>query len=320
MAYTTDREEDAMRDCSLSRGPLAVSIVLLAAIFCAGSAAAQSQPPSPRPKRIPVGGSVAMANLIFRVDPVYPPLAMQAHIQGTVVLHAIIAVDGSMKELKVISGPALLIQSALDAVGQWRYRPTLLNGEPVEVDTTISVVFTLDGASPSQALSSSPLFTTLTTVDEDWLKARHAEFAAVDPAMVTEIRRLFRVMFTEEALHQVVASSFEQMRPQLLHMLPEGANRDRVLDSFMKTMEAGIEDAAFLDLFIPIYAKHFSREQIKAIADFYESDAGRAFVENQKAMVTAGTTIGDQFSKKVLIPRAIKQVVAQYPEYFKQSQ
>ena len=78
-----------------------------------------------------------------KVQPLYPALAKQARIQGTVRLQAVIAKNGSVEELQVISGHPLLVQAALDAVKQWRYRPTLLNGEPVEVVTTIDVVFTL---------------------------------------------------------------------------------------------------------------------------------------------------------------------------------
>ena len=77
--------------------------------------------------------------------PVYPALARQARIQGSVVLHAIIDKDGKVAQLEVISGHPLLVQSALDAVKQWRYKPTLLNGDPVEVDTTITVTFTMGG-------------------------------------------------------------------------------------------------------------------------------------------------------------------------------
>jgi protein TonB len=77
--------------------------------------------------------------------PVYPPIAKTAHIAGTVVLHAVIAKDGSVEDLQYVSGPPLLMKSAMDAVKQWRYQPTQLNGDPVEVDTTISVVFTLGG-------------------------------------------------------------------------------------------------------------------------------------------------------------------------------
>jgi protein TonB len=74
----------------------------------------------------------------------YPPLARQTRISGTVRLHAIIGKNGAVQQLEVISGHPLLVQAALDAVRQWRYRPTLLNGEPVEVDTTIDVIFSLN--------------------------------------------------------------------------------------------------------------------------------------------------------------------------------
>lgn len=102
-------------------------------------------PPPKTPERIRVGGNVQQANLIHQVMPVYPEIAKTAHIQGTVILHAIISKDGTVQELQYISGPPLLMRAAQDAVRQWRYRPTLLNGEPVQVDTTISVVFTLGG-------------------------------------------------------------------------------------------------------------------------------------------------------------------------------
>lgn len=99
----------------------------------------------PPPKRIRVGGSVQRANLIRQVRPVYPPLARQARIQGTVKLTAIIAKDGTIQKLEVLSGHPLLIPAALSAVKQWRYRPTLLNGQPVEVVTQVDVNFTLSG-------------------------------------------------------------------------------------------------------------------------------------------------------------------------------
>ena len=85
------------------------------------------------------------AKLLRMVQPVYPPIAKAARIQGTVVLHAIIAKDGTVQELKYVSGPPLLVQSAMDAVKQWRYQPTLLNAVPVKVDTVITVIFTLGG-------------------------------------------------------------------------------------------------------------------------------------------------------------------------------
>lgn len=110
-----------------------------------GTGGGPPPPPPKTPQTLRVGGNVQQANLIHQVMPVYPEIAKTAHIQGTVVLHAIIAKDGTVQELQYISGPPLLMRSAMDAVRQWRYRPTLLNGEPVKVDTTISVVFTLGG-------------------------------------------------------------------------------------------------------------------------------------------------------------------------------
>ncbi|MGB9009203.1 MAG: energy transducer TonB [Candidatus Acidiferrales bacterium] len=110
-----------------------------------GTGSALPPPPKASPSRIRVGGNVAAAKLIRQVTPIYPTIAKTAHISGTVILHAIIAKDGTIQELTYVSGPPLLMRNAMDAVRQWRYNPTLLNGEPVEVDTTISVVFTLGG-------------------------------------------------------------------------------------------------------------------------------------------------------------------------------
>ncbi|MGB7762148.1 MAG: energy transducer TonB [Bryobacteraceae bacterium] len=111
-----------------------------------GGLAAPPPPPPPKPvtpQRIRVGGNVQAANLITQIKPVYPPLAKQARIQGTVELSAIIGKDGRVQDLKVVRGHPLLVQSALEAVKNWIYRPTMLNGEPVEVSTTIDVNFTL---------------------------------------------------------------------------------------------------------------------------------------------------------------------------------
>jgi protein TonB len=110
------------------------------------SAAAAPPPPKPTaPTRVKQGGNVTAALIITQTRPVYPPLARQARIQGNVVLHAIIDKEGKVAQLEVISGHPLLVQAALDAVKQWRYKPTQLNGDPVEVDTTITVTFTMGG-------------------------------------------------------------------------------------------------------------------------------------------------------------------------------
>ncbi len=110
--------------------------------------AAPPPPPPPKPvekapQRIRVGGNVQQAKLVRQPRPMYPPLAKQARIQGVVKLSAIISKDGTIQHLEVISGHPLLVPAALEAVKQWVYQPTLLNGEPVEVITQIDVNFTL---------------------------------------------------------------------------------------------------------------------------------------------------------------------------------
>ncbi|HXM23805.1 MAG TPA: energy transducer TonB [Terriglobales bacterium] len=103
-------------------------------------------PPPPAPSTRPPRVSRMMeGNLIYRVQPQYPPLARQARVQGIVVLRAMITREGKIENLQVVSGHPLLVKSAMDAVLQWRYRPYYLNGEPVEVGTQVTVNFTLSG-------------------------------------------------------------------------------------------------------------------------------------------------------------------------------
>jgi protein TonB len=116
-----------------------------------GSVPTAAPPPPPvkeapkavTPKQIRVGGNVQAAKLINQPKPTYPPLARQARIQGVVRFNAVIGRDGSIQNLTLVSGHPLLVPAATEAVRQWRYQPTLLNGEPVEVVTVIDVNFTL---------------------------------------------------------------------------------------------------------------------------------------------------------------------------------
>lgn len=118
--------------------------------FGSSDSASESGPTPPRekkntpepPRRIHIG-TIQPAMLYHRVEPVYPHLAIQTRREGRVEIHAVISTDGSIQSLEVIFGDPLFIRSALDAVREWRYHPTILNGQPVEVDTHITVVYTL---------------------------------------------------------------------------------------------------------------------------------------------------------------------------------
>jgi protein TonB len=141
---------------------LAVPVVLFLTVFVAG----QSQPKSAEPPastasdqtdrkdppatsakapvtRMRVSAGVTTGMLLKKVEPVYPLQAKDAHIQGTVILHAIIDKQGNISSLTLVTGSQELISSATDAVRQWKYRPYLLKGEPIELDTTIEVRYQL---------------------------------------------------------------------------------------------------------------------------------------------------------------------------------
>ena len=100
-------------------------------------------------KPVRVSSGVAASLILTKVDPVYPAAAKAAHISGTVLLHVRISKTGDIEDLSVISGPAMLQASAMDAVKQWKYKPFLLNGTPVEVETQINVVFSFGAAAPA---------------------------------------------------------------------------------------------------------------------------------------------------------------------------
>ena len=94
-------------------------------------------------KRMRIASRVAEANLIHDVPPQYPPEAGRARIEGTVVLMAVIGTDGTVKDVRIESGLPILAQAAIDAVKQWRYKPYVIDGEPVEVDSRITINFNL---------------------------------------------------------------------------------------------------------------------------------------------------------------------------------
>jgi protein TonB len=123
-----------------------LSITLGALLTFSSAAMCQQDAQSLSPPQVRVSQGVSQGLLVSRVDPVYPEQAKQAGIQGTVVLSAIISADGSVKSLRLVSGHPALTSAAIDAVKQWKYRPYLLNGRPVDYETTVTVKFTLPGS------------------------------------------------------------------------------------------------------------------------------------------------------------------------------
>jgi TonB family protein len=136
----------------------AVSMVAIAQ-DTSGVQSASAQHPADSeslPKRVLVSSRIAQALHKDQPEPAYPAIAVLAHVSGTVVLQAVIGTDGHVLSLHVVSGPAMLQQATIDAVGKWVYKPYLMNNEPVEVSTTIKVVFPLINVLMSPPLAGHP--------------------------------------------------------------------------------------------------------------------------------------------------------------------
>jgi protein TonB len=116
-------------------------------ISSTSSVAAVPNLTKPTSQRVRISQGVSKGLLVYRIEPTYPPLAWQARIQGVVVLTAVIDKAGNIQNLQVVSGHPMLAPAAIEAVKQWRYKPFLLNGQPYEVETAVTVTFQLRGES-----------------------------------------------------------------------------------------------------------------------------------------------------------------------------
>lgn len=313
------------------RTSLRIIVTLVACFFCAPfliRAQTASTNPPPTPKTIDVAGNVMAAKRTDHMQPVYPADAREA---GTVRLHATITKEGTVGSLEVISGPPLLIAAARDAARQYRYEPTLLNGEPVAVTTTIDVIVApLDAASPGRTGTAPgtvaapgsaappmgpggiPLLGP--SVDQDWLKAQEAAASAVDPAIAADVRRLLAATGGRGVTEQFVAPILQNVKTQLMAKLPASDTRAQVVDAFIEKLRVRFNNDEVTQLLIPIFAKHFTREELEAILAFYESPAGKAYVQKQKEMLPDAQTETSDYTRKVVMPQIIAAVSDQFPE------
>jgi TonB family protein len=256
--------------------------------------AAPSPSSAPHPLRIRVGGNAQAANLIHQVPPDYPQIAKTAHVSGTVMLHAIISRDGAVQTLDVVAGPPLLVQAATDAVKQWRYRPTLLNGQPVEVDTTIQVVFALDGAQQVQDQTPS-------TTD------------SIDPQLRADILNLLDVLHIKKKTADMGRLIFQGLRPTLLRSLPPTPNRDKIADSFADRVIALFDKPEFIDDSVVLYAKYYSDDDIKAALAFYQTPAGQHF-DAASALIAAEASQAGQKLARENMPGIFSGLCDDFPE------
>lgn len=265
-----------------------------------------------RPKpavRIRVSAKVQQTKLTHIVPPVYPPIAVAADVQGTVVLDVVIARDGSVAEATYASGPVVLMHAAIDAVKQWRYERTLLDGQPLEVETTVSLPFVIATGSPSadqlgqSTGSSSQVVAVLPKTVEP----------SIDPQLKADILRLVVLTKVLDTAQKGVQEMYGSLRPTIIRSLPETPRREQIADDFGQKLAALAASEEFRNSLVAVYAKYFDDEQIKDLIQFYESPVGRRSIAVQNEMSTDLAEAGRELAREHL-PAIYKEMCTDYPE------
>jgi len=294
------------------RSSFLLSGVVLGLTFVANLSAYAQVPATPGQeatpreiKRIRIGGNVQQAKIISQSRPVYPELAKNARIQGTVKLQAILGTDGRVMELSVLSGHPLLVQAALDAVRQWQYQPTRLNGKPVEVVTAVDVVFTLASDS-STAPMASPSEADRTD------REMKAALAALDPASAADLRRLMELIYSPGRVKQQSNTEFEQMKPTLSLLLPEGARTPEVSQRFYEKFMASIAAMPRVEPYMVIYSRYFTPEEVRGLIAFYDSPLGQKQLETTSPILRESLAFFTAYLQRA-IPQILEELRAEFP-------
>jgi len=270
----------------------------------------QQEMPTAKPERIRIGGNVAAAQVTHQVPPVYPAAAKAAHISGTVVLHCVIGKDGTIMQLTYVSGPPLLLQAAMDAVRQWTYKPTLLNGKAVEVDTTVSVVFVL-GGTPAGGATQQDRPPPASSKSDSGDNA--APDAAVDPQFKADILHLMELTHFKEKQQVAARQMFNSMRPTLLATIPVTPNREKILDAYMDKLSGLLQSDEFTARVVALYAQDLTDDDVKTAAAFYETPAGQHYLQSAAKMLPDLMVIGQQLALRK-IPSILRDLCTEYPE------
>lgn len=303
----------------------------------------QSSAPSRKPLRIRIGGDVMQAKLVKEVDPRYPQEAEDANVTGTVVLHAIIGTNGKIQDLKLMTGPPMLIQPAMNAVRQWEYAPVLLNGEPVEVETVISVRFCMEcGATPpsSSGASESPSGSTSSSssssaktagVESTQAGAAQTPAAsgcfsaqetqagspsssgAIDPQLKSDLDELLAVMHYEEKATAGMNAMIPSVRKQLEDAFPPTPNKEKILDRFFEELTDLAKTDEFKGAIENVYAKYLTDDDVKAMIAFYKTPAGQHYNDFGSKIILESEQVGEAMGRAHALD-IMKDLCKEYPE------
>jgi len=265
-------------------------LVVLAVAVCVAALAASAQQVATVATRVRVGGDVQQAKLIAQVQPEYPALARRAKITGTVRLEVSVSPTGTVEGVTVISGHPILVQPALDAVRQWKYAPTLLNGQPVGVVTTVDVFFKYEGDSPPSE-----------------------ENVPIPPAMETNIRRLLDLTGVTKSASESVSRMAEAVKRGLLSELPAGAPAKQIADRLDEKLDALTESNDYLKPFINFYGERFSPEEILDLIRFFETPAGQHYVK-EVSLLNPQIVAMSQASIRENLGRITREMREEFPD------
>jgi TonB family protein len=291
---------------ALAAGAAAAALAIFI-VFSAPAARVQSPSPSApddlpgeppaHPTRITIDGNNMAARVLKIALPSYPKDLQDAHVAGTVILRAVIGKDGTMARVDALSGPQQLWRVTTDAVKRWRFQPTVVEGVPVEVSTTISIDFA-PGRAPRYAQQGAAMPQT-------------AE--AMDPQLRADILRLIDATHLRKTMRDYGRQMMETMRPSIEDSLPETANRKEILGEVEQKMTAALQSDAATDQIIMVYAKYLTDDDARSVAAFYESPAGQRFNSISVQMEDDLSQSGEQFAMENL-DLILKGLCASHPE------
>jgi len=292
---------------------LAIVLGLVPSIMTAQEPSAAATPsPAQTPQTIRLGGAVAAAKLVHRVQAMYPPLARQARISGTVRLDAIIGRDGTVKQLTVLSGHPLLVPAALDAVRQWEYQPTTLNGEPVAVETTIDVIFALQDSRAGRGSLPGTLQAPGGPKEVKILRS-----PPVDAALRADLLRLMDLLGITDRSIEASRKAMEPMRAMMFRTILDEGKRRQVVAEYEGKLAEIFKSEDFREGVIATYAKYFDDDDAKALISFFDSPAGRKYNDAMPGFQADMIELRQRLAMG-RVPSALEELCQEHPELSRQ--
>ena len=251
---------------------------------------ASPQENSARPSRIRVGANVP--KVTGRTPPEYPQAAIDRQVEGDVVIHLIISRDGTVKELNAVSGPALLTDPAMAAVRGWMYQPARLNGNSVEVDTTVTLNYVL-GPPPTVMVNNRPVAASAPIANDPAQQPSTAvapQANADTPATKEDIERYLEAIHSHDMMKQIV----EQMSKPMHQMVHDQLEKDREklppdfearLNKMIDGMLNDLPWDELMQSMVPVYQKHFTKGDIDVLIAFYSTPTGQKMLKEMPTIM-----------------------------------